>query len=179
MHQPSAGPANCLCRLRTQESRTFNAASTRNERIFGTSFRHRRHSRLAMRLALRVVGRAMDPGGNDPRFEHGLHRWNGGQCRAASAAAATERQPRRRPVGDRSVCAVPRRVAARRRRGRRPFRAPARVPARSGAIRHLLPRMRTRRQCARARLRSRSAGYRRRAADPRQPGDHQRVVCRA
>jgi hypothetical protein len=74
--------------------------------------------------------------------EHGLHRWHGGQRRAAGAAKKPQRDCSRRAVGGRILRAFFRRIAFGRRIDGRPLRPAARLLLRRRSLRAGVDRLR-------------------------------------
>ena len=78
-------PAQARLGVRTRVTCVFSALICYDRS--SAPVRRRSHSCRAMRLAMPANHSAVDPGGNDPCLEHGVHRRNGGQRRASGAAA--------------------------------------------------------------------------------------------
>ena len=81
---------------------------------------------------------ALDSGGDDSRVQHGLYRWDRGQCGIACLAGQSRRHRARCSMGDRELFAFARRAPARRRFVRRLLRASPHFPDRSHHVRRRL-----------------------------------------
>ena len=106
----------------------------------------------------------------DPRFEHGLHRHDGGHGLAARSSERARRRRFDRTVGRRVILALSLLARPRRRLAGRSLRTPAHLPHRRGRVRRGIPRLRGRAERALLDPCPRSPGDRRgspRALEPR------------
>ena len=159
--------------------RDDNRAEDNDVRIRSASVRCRNHWRRTLRCSVCAGGGTVDPGRDDPRVEHGVHRRHGRQRRAAGAAARSQRDARRRAMGRRGLsrCFSPRCCWP---AALRAIDSAGGASSLLGVALFALPRSGAgSRQRPRADPRARAAGHRRRAARAGQPRDHQRLVRRS
>ena len=125
--------------------------------------------------AVPKIFRALDSGGDDSRFQHGVYRWDCDQRGIACLAGQSRCLGRRCSMGHRELFALARRAVARRRLVRRSLRASSRFHDRSRHVLHCLSMVRICTEHQSTDCRARSAGIWRCLARARQPRDYQRL----